>query len=316
MLCVLLVVVAGVIHYFATRGGVGQGNGAGHVIFFLVISVMLVIIVLRRLFAPMRKVLQGVQALAEGNLDFRFEETGHGEFARVAEAFNAMSMQIREMLHSKTQLLMDVSHELRSPLTRIKVALEMSPDTPQRESIMQDIAEMEIMLTELLESESLKNGNGSLVIEELELVGIINEIMEKYAERKPGVILRTAPAELPIYADGRRLRRVVQNILENALKYSQHSERAVEIGLAQESNFAAISVRDFGEGISEDEQERIFEPFYRIDKSRNRQSGGYGLGLSLCSEIMRAHKGDIVLKSRPGEGTEIKLLFPLDIDGD
>jgi signal transduction histidine kinase len=312
VLCILLVVIAGVVHVFLDRDDVG--NGHGHVIFTLVLVAVIIIAVLRRLFAPMRKVLQGIQALAEGNLDFRFEETGHGEFSRVAEAFNVMSGQIQEMLDSKTQLLLDVSHELRSPLTRIKVALEMSPDTPQKTFIMQDIAEMETMLAELLESESLKSGNGSLVIEELDLISVVNEVVDKYAERQPGVVLRDVPETLQLYADDRRLRRVMHNVLENAMKYSQHSPRPVEVNLSVENSFAVITIRDFGEGIEEEEQVRIFEPFYRIDKSRNRKSGGYGLGLSLCSEIMRAHKGDIILKSQPGDGTEIKLLFPLKPD--
>ena len=309
-LCILLLMVASVVHVLVGDHGVSPMRAIGHTVFFLVLLAVVAIAVLRRLFRPVKRLMQGVQALSDGNLDFRFQETGHGEFSRLAEAFDEMSSHIQDMLQSKTRLLLDVSHELRSPLTRIKIALEMSPDTPKKQSIMQDIAEMETMLTELLESESLKTGNGSLVCREIDLTHAIPELLEKYKTREPGVVLLRTPAQLPVYADSRRLLRATQNVLENALKYSQHTDKPVEVSLEKENGFAIIAVRDYGEGISEDEQNRIFEPFYRVDKSRNRKSGGFGLGLSLCSEIMRAHKGDIEVTSESGVGTQIRLLFP------
>lgn len=311
-LCVLLVIIAGVLHIIFGKSHVEPESESGHVVFFLVFSVAVVVLVLRWLFAPMHKFMRGINALADGNLDFRFEHTGRGEFARLAEAFNKMSGQVEEMVHSKTQLLLDVSHELRSPLTRIKIALEMIPDTPKKQSVMQDIAEMEMMLSELLETESLKTGNGSLSLKQLDLVSAINELIARYESRKPGIELVKSPQRLDVYVDEKRLRRAMQNVVENALKYSQHAGKPVQMSISGDDEHAVIAVKDFGDGISEEEQHRIFEPFYRVDKSRNRKSGGYGLGLSLCREIMRAHRGDIVLTSKPGEGTEIELVFPLN----
>ncbi len=311
VLCLMAVMIAGVVHIFTGQHDFSHKHSIGHTVFSLLIVAVIVIVVLRLLFAPIRRLKRGVQALADGNLDYRFDECPRGEFGKVAVAFNQMSQEIQETLQSKTQLLLDVSHELRSPLTRIKIALEMAPDMPQKDSMMQDVREMEAMLTELLESESLKTGNGSLVFKELELVQIIEAILPKYLDRAPGILFSKSNNQFLIPGDERRIKCAIQNVLENGLKYSKSSTSPVEISIKQESETAVVSIRDYGEGINKEEQLRIFEPFYRTDKSRNRKSGGYGLGLSLCNEIMRAHKGDIVVKSKPGEGTEIQLIFPL-----
>lgn len=282
-----------------------------HFIFWTGLIVSICVFALRRLLAPMRRLMQGVTAISNGDLDFQFTSAKKDEFCCLADAFNLMVKRIKEMVDSKTQLLLDVSHELRSPLTRIKLALEMSPDNAQKQSIMEDIAEMEAMITELLETERLRSGNGGLSITDTNLHLLISELIDKYQDRKPGIKLLPANSDVWVKADPARTRTALQNVLENALKYSQLSEQAIELKIEQYTDEVLIRIRDYGEGIDKAEQTKIFEPFYRTDKSRNRETGGYGLGLSLCDEIMRAHGGDIELQSWLGEGTQVTLKFPL-----
>jgi len=106
------------------------------------------------------------------------------------------------------------------------------------------------------------------------------------------------------------LKTVFQNVLENALKYSANQKKPVEIRLEEGDGRTQVSFQDFGAGIPQEEQEKVFEPFYRVDKSRAKDTGGYGLGLSLCREIMQAHGGEISLESEPGKGTKVLLKFP------
>lgn len=267
---------------------------------------------LRRMFGPLRMLMRGVEEVSEGNLDFQFPVQGrHGEINYLADQFNGMVGHIKEMIHSKDQLLLDVSHELRSPLTRMKVALEMSPKSKMRDSMMSDIQEMETMLTEILETERLKSGNGKLALGTVDLAALAGEMTGRYEDRKPGLKFLGSKERLEVTADPARVKTVLQNLLENALKFSSGQKKPVEIGLTSVPDGIGVTVRDFGPGIPLEEQNKIFEPFYRVDKSRTKETGGYGLGLSLCREIMLAHGGDIRLESEPGKGTMVTLRFPL-----
>jgi signal transduction histidine kinase len=118
------------------------------------------------------------------------------------------------------------------------------------------------------------------------------------------------PGKMEIKADQARARTALQNVVENALKYSTSQKKPVEISLEKEDGGFQVTVQDFGVGIPPEEQERVFEPFYRVDKSRTKETGGYGLGLSLCREIMRAHGGEISLESSAEKGTRVFLFFP------
>ncbi len=256
--------------------------------------------------------MRGVREIAAGNLEFQFPTWRHGEFRYLAEHFNLMARHIKEMVQSKSQLLRDVSHELRSPLTRLKLALEMMPRNKYRASMLQDVAEMETMLTEILETEKLRSDHGKLNRAPLDVAAIAAELAKKYKARKPGVKLLGYPQRLRLNADEGRVRTVLQNVLENALKYSAHQKKPVELFLQSQNREVLIVVRDFGVGVAAAEQEKVFAPFYRIDKSRTKETGGYGLGLSLCREIMQAHGGRIELQSEPGKGTDVILRFPTE----
>ena len=273
---------------------------------------------LKRAFIPMRILLEGVQEISNGNLDFQIPVRikRQGEISFLANQFNFMARRVKEMVASKDRLLADVSHELRSPLTRMKVALEMTPKSRQKDSMMRDLAEMESMVAEILETQRLKSGYGKLTLKPVDLTGLVKDLIRNQKGRKPDLVLIGKPAPILIKADEARVKTVILNVVENALKYSSNQKRPVEVKLERTGKGIEVAIQDHGEGIPKAELGKVFEPFYRVDKSRAKATGGYGLGLSLCKEIMLAHGGEIRLKSSVGKGTEIRLIFPKIVDKD
>jgi signal transduction histidine kinase len=283
-----------------------------HYLIWTFLVMLVAFFILRRMFGPLRMLIKGVNEISNGNLDFQFPVgRRHGEIYYLAESFNLMVRRVKEMVHSKDQLLLDVSHELRSPLTRLKLALEMSPESELKESMLQDVGEMETMLSEILETQRLSNGNGHLSMEKMDLSALVREKADKYKSRKPGVKVMNAPDSLVVMVDPARIKTVLQNLLENALKFSDKQKKPVEISVRLEEDKVILTVQDFGVGIPPEDHEKVFEPFYRVDKSRTKETGGYGLGLSLCREIIRAHGGDMRLESQVGQGTRVLAEWPL-----
>jgi len=205
-----------------------------------------------------------------------------------------------------------VSHELRTPITRINLALEMGPEGMAKDSIRDDLKEMEAMIAEILETARLDSANGKLNLEDADLSALAAEAVAAADARAPGARLIGARAgEGPILrVDRARVRKVLANLLDNAIKYSRAGSGPVEVRIEAGPDEVAVRVEDRGVGIPAAELPRLFEPFYRVDPSRARETGGYGLGLSLCKRIMEAHGGSITIASREGEGTEVVLSFP------
>ena len=264
----------------------------------------------RWLFRPLDWLTHGVAEIARGNLEHQVPSRSGDELGQLTHALNDMVSRVREMLRARDRLLLDVSHELRSPLTRIKVALEFVQDETTREKIQQEIREVEAMVTELLESERLNSDHGGVTLAEADLVSIVRDLVETYHEQKPGVSLVAAPTSLSVKLDHHRVRMALRNVLDNALRHTASEHTPVEVRIDVHAGTVEVSVRDFGHGIPAHEQAKIFEPFYRMDKSRARMTGGYGLGLSLAKKIMIAHGGDILLTSELGQGSTFILVFP------
>lgn len=266
---------------------------------------------IRRTLKPIRWLRQGVDQISGGNLDVRIPVKKRDELGRLTEAFNDMARRIKEMLKARDQLLLDVSHELRSPLTRIKVALEFIEESKKKRRIATDIAEIEAMITEILESERLIDGRGKLERRSTDLVQLIDDVVEEYKDRSPGVVIVSQPQALEWPVDSERVRIVLKNILDNAVKHSRPDSRNTELSITEDRDTAIICIKDDGVGISEEQIPYLFEPFYRVDRSRSRETGGYGLGLHLCKRIMDAHQGRIEIQSNPtGPGITVSLFFP------
>jgi signal transduction histidine kinase len=268
-------------------------------------------LVVRWLFRPLSWLNAGVQEIAKGNLTYQVPVRSADELGRLTESFNFMATRISDIVRAQEQLLLDVSHELRSPLTRMKVGLEFVKDATVRAQLQQEARELETMVTELLEAERLSSDYGGLQATETNLVALVRELVGTYQERQPTIRVVSSPEILSLRIDVERVRTALRNVIENALKYSPLTGPSVEVRIHRDEEFAVVSVRDHGPGIAPEEQTKVFEPFYRIDKSRGRTTGGYGLGLNLAKKIMMAHGGDILLASAPGDGSTFTLRFPL-----
>jgi signal transduction histidine kinase len=265
---------------------------------------------IRWILKPVRWLGEGVREVGQGNLKHRVPVQRSDELRDLAEAFNDMTDRIRSMLHTKEQLLLDVSHELRSPLTRVKVALEFLPEGKARDSITDDVSEMEKMINEILETARRHHLHGDLKLQPTDLVSLLEGILPDYQNQPPGVQVDEFPETLIINIDPGQIKTVFKNIIANGLKFSDADSDPVRISLKSQPRQTVVQVIDNGIGIPEEELSFIFEPFYRVDKSRSKDTGGYGLGLSLCKTIMEAHNGKIEITSKPGEGTTVSLVFP------
>jgi signal transduction histidine kinase len=265
---------------------------------------------IRWILKPVRWLNEGVREVGRGNLKHRVPLKRSDELRDLAAAFNDMTERIRDMLHTKEQLLLDVSHELRSPLTRIKLGMEFLPDGTAKDSITGDIAEMEKMIHDLLETARMHHLHGKLKLELISLADLIENLISEYEKQPPGVRAENLPDDCIAKGDPEQIKTVFQNILTNAIKFSSRDREAIQIRMERRSPEIVVQITDFGIGIPEDELPFVFEPFYRVDKSRTKETGGFGLGLSLCKTIMEAHGGRIEIESALNAGTTVTLYFP------
>ncbi len=263
---------------------------------------------LRGVLRPLGWLRDAVARLGEGDLDVTVGHRTSDEFGDLSDAFDRMVGRVREMVRSRDRLLLDVSHELRSPLTRMKVALELGGDDAMKRSLEPNVAEMEALVMELLELERLRDGR-ALKLEDCDLVSIVQDAAQPFEDRPPGVVLGARPAELRLRIDPAKVHTVIRNVLENASKYSLSDSGPVRVSIDAGDSSVVVRVEDDGPGIPEKDLERLFEPFFRVDPSRSRRTGGYGLGLSLCKRIMEAHGGSIVASNRPGRGASFSITF-------
>jgi signal transduction histidine kinase len=282
---------------------------------FVIMLVLLTLIltaaffVIRHILRPVKWLNTGVQEVSRGNLKHRVPLKKSDELRDLATAFNNMTDRIRDMLHSKEQLLLDVSHELRTPLTRMKVALEFLADSQAKQSLQGDIEEMEKMVSEILETARRQHKYENLKKQLTNLADLIKQTTAAFENQPPGVEIVDLPSEIEVEIDAEQVKTVFENVLNNAIKYSEAESKPVQVTCNLQKSYAVIRIKDFGIGVPQEDLARIFEPFYRVDKSRAKDTGGYGLGLSLCKTIMEAHGGKIEIDSRPQEGTTVLLFF-------
>jgi signal transduction histidine kinase len=266
--------------------------------------------IVQRFLRPVPALMEGVKAVASEDFDHQVPVCSNDELGELTKAFNAMSQRVAAIIASKRRLLFDVSHELRSPLTRMNVALVMLPEGKAKLSIERNIRELNTMITELLENERLAVLGGSLVVETVDVVALVTKVIESFGSDTRRIELDSLTGQLEIQADGQRLAVAARNVISNALKYSTENNGTVKVTVFPDDNGARVVVADNGIGIPPEAQEKVFEAFYRTDDSRSRATGGYGLGLSLTKSIVEAHGGTIQLNSTLGCGTTIMMWLP------
>ena len=198
---------------------------------------------------------------------------------------------------------------MRSPITRLKVQLEFIDDSNARESLRCDLAEMEAMVTALLESARMRHSAAALNLKAVNIGELIGLLAADFKDRPPGIVFGPLASE-PVQADPGKLRVVLRNLFDNALKHTPEDGQPVEISMDLQPDRLEITINDRGEGIPASALPHLFEPFYRPDISRSRKTGGFGLGLSLCKAIVDAHGGSIDLVSELGQGTQVTVSIP------
>ncbi len=263
-----------------------------------------------RLLRPLKWLRSGVDAVSQGDFSTRVPVVRNDEIGKVARAFNQMTDRVQQMIDDRERLLADVSHELRSPLARIKVALELLPEGDKRDSISQDIREMESLTTVLLEREQVRiQAGGSDGKETVNLVTLAAEVIDGFRNSTPAVELNVPPQKVEINAEAALIKVLIHNLVDNAVKFSLPDSGPVELSLRQTPDQTQIIVEDDGPGIPVDKVAEIFEPFVKLNPARGHRRG-YGLGLNLCQRIVQAQGGTIEISQRVGRGTRVLVVFP------
>ena len=198
---------------------------------------------------------------------------------------------------------------LRTPLARIKVALELLPEGDKRDAIAQDIREMESLTTVLLEREQVRTQANQSASGRVNLVALAGNVIDGFSNTPPGVELNVPPQSLEINGDEALVKVLIQNLVDNALKFSLPDSKPVKVSLRQTDDEVQIIVDDDGQGIPEDQVEKIFEPFVKLNPARGHRAG-YGLGLNLCQRIVQAQGGNIEINPKEKRGTRICVSLP------
>lgn len=231
------------------------------------------------------------------------DEDGPLEVRRAARAFNTMQARLARFLRDRAQLLAAVSHDLKTPITRLRLRAELIEDPEQQAKFLRDLDEMEGMTRATLEF--LRHANTREAVQPVDVQALV-ETLQADAEALGQEVRIEGTARLPYPARALALQRCLANLVDNANKYGRRATVTVD----DSAERLRICVTDEGPGIPETELEQVFEPFYRLEQSRSRETGGAGLGLSIARDIARAHGGDLVLRNRPHGGLEAVLTLP------
>jgi signal transduction histidine kinase len=260
-----------------------------------------------RLTGPVKLLAEAAERLGRDVNAPPLPEAGPDEVVRAAVAFNTMAARIRRFVQDRTFLLTAIGHDLRTPITRLKLRAEFIEDDEQRQKFMADLDELDAMV-----SATLVFGRDTADTEpavRFDLVALLRTVLDDAADARPDAADHLAfngPAHLTVQGRILALKRVFANLVGNALKYGGSARVTLTNGETQ----ATITIEDDGPGLPPDELERVFEPFYRLEQSRNRDTGGTGLGLPIARNILRAHGGDVVLGNRPSGGARALVTLP------
>jgi len=286
----------------------------------LLLLTFLAFLYVRRLLRPLDDIRAGALRFGEGKFGeqipvchaHRPDELGH-----LALTINTMGHDIHQMLEAKRALLLAISHELRSPLTRARLNTELLPESadvaPQRDALMRDLQEMASLISDLLESERLTSRHTALHRESVNLQQMASEVIDELQVKHSHAssVAVDIPADLPtLQLDRTRMRLLLRNLLDNALRHGG-TQTPVELHIRQDDQGLHIEVRDHGHGVPEEQLDKMAQPFFRPDADRGRNSGGVGLGLYLCRLVAEAHNGSFKL-SNAQPGLRIVVLLPAE----
>ncbi|MDO8749641.1 MAG: ATP-binding protein, partial [Dehalococcoidia bacterium] len=283
-------------------------------------GILLVSLVSRRILAPVRLLSSAARGLGQGDLTRRVPATGRDEVGQLAGTFNTMADSLQKAEHQRRNLVADVAHELRTPLSNIQGYLEavkdglLQPDSATIETIYQQVLHLSHLVEDLRLLALAEAGALHLNREPDSLEDVLQRsvaAVRPRAEARGIAVSLTVPPEFPIVEiDRTRIAQVIGNLLENAI---QHTPESGEVRVVAEviGPTARVTVADTGEGIPPEDLPYVFERFYRVDASRSRATGGVGLGLTIARKLVEAHGGAIRAESTPGKGSRFIFELPL-----
>lgn len=293
----------------------------GYALSALLVLTLLAWLYMRRLLKPLDAIGAGARRFGAGDFSQPIAERccqAHDELGELANTVNTMGRNIQQMLDAKRALLLAISHELRSPLTRARLNTELLPDsadvTPQREALLRDLQEMAGLINDLLESERLSGQHSALQREPTDLPALARDVLQglQARHRRAAEVQIDLPADAAaslgaVSVDPARVRLLLRNLLDNALRHGVGAALPPQLSLRLlgSSDGAAggvqIEVRDYGPGVPDDQLAQLAQAFYRPDSARTRSTGGVGLGLYLCRLVAQAHGGTFAVRNaQPG----------------
>ncbi|MEO8592198.1 MAG: ATP-binding protein [Candidatus Solibacter sp.] len=265
---------------------------------------------------PLRKIQKAVERFGRGDLSARAQAVRRDELGELARTFDRMADRIETLLAAERRLLLDISHELRSPLARLGVAVELARSGDDTDAALNRIQKesdrLNSLVGQLLQVTRAEGDPGSLHRDPVRLDQLVQQLVDDSAIEAAahGCRLQFPPADaVTVPGDPELLRRAVENVLRNAIRYAPR-ETTVEVKLTRTPLAAIVEIRDHGPGVPEDALPRIFDPFYRVEPDRNRISGGIGLGLSIARRAVELHKG-MIRAANAAPGLRIAMEFPV-----
>ena len=270
---------------------------------FLLSIALLAYAVARMTTRPLKQLAQAAQDLGQDINRAPLDLTGASEIRQASAAFNAMQARIRQYIFQRTQMLAAITHDLQTPLTRMRLRLEKVPDAELQERLIGDLSAMQEMVREGLVLARSMDTTETMQVLDLDslLEAVCADAVD--AGQQVGLTGRAAMAMLGRPLD---LRRCLGNLIDNAVKYGREARVTVD----RINGAARVRIRDSGPGIPQAELGRVFDPFYRVETSRSRESGGTGLGLTIARNIAEQHGGSIALANPPEGGLEVTLMLP------
>jgi signal transduction histidine kinase len=275
-------------------------------------AALLTLWAVRRLTRPVATLAAAASALGRDVNAPPLPETGPLEVATAARAFNTMAARIRRFVQDRTFMLTAIGHDLRTPVTRLRLRAEFMEDDEQRQKMLDDLDELEAMIASTLAFG--RDATADEPISAMDLAELVRTVLDETADARPLVAPRMAydgPDHLPVRVRPMALKRALTNLISNAAAYGggAHATLAPPRPAGGEV-IVTLCIEDDGPGIPEEEIERVFLPFHRLEHSRNRETGGVGLGLPIARNILRAHGGDVVLANRAEGGVRAMVTLP------
>jgi len=273
----------------------------GLALLFFIVSV----IFMRNQIRPIRRLAIASERFGKGADVQRFKPSGAREIRGATEAFFNMKERITRAVQQRTTMLAGISHDLRTPLTRMKLQLAMMPATPDTQAMHTDIEDMETMVEGYL---AFMRGEGDEPSQKADIVGMLDRVVGN-ARRQNFDVALNAPRSLELEIRPGALERAITNLIENARKYAHTAILTLEVD--HDNDWVVLMLDDDGPGIPPERYEDAFKPFQRLEASRNRKTGGTGLGLAIAQDIILGHGGSIVLDRSPQGGLRVLIHLPL-----